>query len=299
MKDIRIESSFPKLTEFRVPNKESLLLNVEKSSELSVDYSNLSSLSSYSINPNNYSLNNFKFCEENNREEIPEKRTIVEKNGDKFFKYGSAKGVACETFDLAGLNNTSSYIVSIVSENLVGNPLKACFQNTFRNYCFLERNLNSRDEKFIFNRFSENNNKILQLTLTSNYVTENDLRENLVKSIDFNYVPVSWIKSISEFNDKNLNSLYRVTPFIYYGNFQNSSFITNFQSTDSGWIGFCLSGNCSIEKTDDSVWSNTWSVSSEGKYNFVAIYLPQIYMFIGILGFIFVVVLVSVKKKSK
>lgn len=299
IKDIKIESSFPKINEFSVPNKDDTFLKVFESSELSIDYSESQKLSNYTINPDSYFVNNYKLCEEKNKEEIPEKRVNIEKSGTKFFKYESDKGTTCETFELASLFNTAPYLLKVNSENIVGNRLKACIQNTFQNYCLLERNLFSRNEKFIFNKFSQNENKILQLNLINNFVTENDKRENLIQSVDFDFIPVSWLEDISFSNDQELLSLKRISPFLYYGTINKSGLVTNFQSKDSGWVGFCITGNCYTQKYSDKTWNNVWKVEfSSNDSIFVAVFLPQLYLFFGLFLVIFIALILKFLNRS-
>ncbi len=250
--------------------------------------------------------NPYNDCSLSNPANSESKMKLLENNSGKFLRYSSTSSPLCNHYSFPDARREQGYLISIVSRNITGLPLKLCVQNYISKRCDL----------------------FTQLSASPNFTEETFLLPPMEKGvgfdINFNNFTINKSPAIND-----LSSV-KIIPFPYAeilqteqyrpNNFKNVSFISYSQSFDSGWKAYEIKLEAQNSKLKTFLvnmfpflfgkelknhvlvnnWANGWELNnSDSKSSkIVIIFWPQYleYLGFGILLATFVWVILFTKK---
>ncbi len=221
-------------------------------------------------------------------------QTSVKLINDQLVYQSDNSAIACNTYELANLNQNSAYMFIIGSNNLSGLPISICLYNYDTTHCDIET------------RLSASNNTVYQyllvppmvkdsygysLNLSSESVgdikTINNLNTIVVRSIPYSQIKQIYIHTNSSDTTETIaNGITQIrtsksTPFFYkveYTSKADNSYLALSQSFERGWT--ILGTKNTHFKINN--WANAWSVE-QGEHTIFIIFTPQILEFVGFL----------------
>jgi len=230
------------------------------------------------------------------------KKNIVSEDLLRFIRYTSSAGSFCDHFSYPDFERNQSYIISVLSRNKKGLPLKLCVSNYLSKRCDLFTQLgesaNFKEENFLLPPIDQGKGFDVNI---SNFAIKGSPSINDLKSINiipFDYSKLSQIEAYTA-SDSN-----------------GKSVIVYSQSFDSGWKAYevkswldtvfpFIFGKEIKQHVLVNNWANGWIINSEKlkvkSEKLVIIFWPQYLEYLGFALLIgtFVWLFVPIRRKSK
>lgn len=212
-------------------------------------------------------------------------KKILKENGFEVLEYHSVEGTLCEAFTFSELNENSSYILGIESQNMSGLPLKICLEEDTTKKCVLEEELSSfKNMDYDYFVIPQYNNTGGYHLILRNISIGNVESINRLKSIKIVAFPFSYLQNIKILNKENYNK----TDVLVFN-----------QAYEKNWSAY-LSGKRLKDHVLVNNWANGWVVDNNTDVNDIKfVFWPQYLEYLGFISLIFsFACMIFWKKKS-
>ncbi|MEX1052400.1 MAG: hypothetical protein WEC80_00965 [Patescibacteria group bacterium] len=197
-----------------------------------------------------------------------DKKIIKDISGD-MLEYRAIEGTICESFSFSDIDERSSYILGIESQNLSGLPLKVCLEEDSTKKCVLEEELsafkNIDTDYFIIPKYNHSGGYHLILRNISIGDTESVNRLKSIKIIPF---PYSYIQGIKILNSESL---------------QKNRIIKFDNAYEKNWSAYVKGKRLKNHVLVDN-WANGWIIDEDTDVkNVKFVFWPQYLEYFGFL----------------
>lgn len=233
------------------------------------------------------------------------------------FYQAKNSGTVCANLDLADIDFSKSYILSVTGNSVLGRPPKFLVNSSTDNFVYLQNltDKGSFSENYaLLSNQNEQENYFINLELKSFGEDVAETTINNMELLDFSFpldilskvylesedysVTVNDGINIVPGTDKKIGtSFYKMRVDVT----SDDGLLTLSQGFDDGWISFSLNEKIRVfPHTIYNGWANAW-VIPEGNQIIYIVYWPQVVIFLGLGLFILItcLFLISTKKKSR
>lgn len=241
----------------------------------------------------------------------PTGREVIKEESANYIRYTSQEGSFCDHFSYLGLPQNQAYLISIVSRNVKGLPIRMCITNSNSRRCDLYTHLTQstefKEETFLLPGMGQNQSFDINI---NNFAIKRVPTVNDIKSISIVPVSYNWLSNLTEGtavnNSKRIDaeSVINPNPSLYMidlgKNTAEGNVLTISQSYDEGWKAYAVAdfGLLNIvfpfilgEEINNHIivnnWENGWKISNQTNNKVVVIYQPQYLEYLGLTLLIF------------
>jgi len=206
--------------------------------------------------------------------------------------------------DLSTLNLSRGYILSLITRNISGIPLRICLYSTYSNQCNLQDEVSKSSEfvedTFIIPPYSDVSGYTLRIDNISygDTLTLNDIRSVSMFPIPYNFLTQTYIEPQKNYNPTSITPISSVyfagtlyTLEILYPTETRDNNVVLWRSFNNGWIAFDTK-NLKILDSHFPInnWANGWELDEAtiaqakgGPIHIVLFFWPQLLEYAGFL----------------
>ena len=247
----------------------------------------------------------------NPRGPILQSKVVLKTEQDEFIRYNSEEGSFCDHFSYEGLPRNQSYLVSIVSRNIEGLPIRLCITNNYSKRCDIYTHLTSsptfKKEYFLLPSMGDGEGFDINI---NNFAIKRIPSINDLKSINIIPIPLNWLSLIKTGDNKeksvrlSAKSVEHPNPSLYLVSLPTSTsseILTLSQSFENGWKAYEVNNLGIISQIFPFMfgkeikkhilvnnWANGWEIDNVKEKSIIIVYLPQ---YLEYFGFILLLIL--------
>jgi len=254
----------------------------------------------------------------------PSNKQIVKDETNQYIRYSSEGSSFCDHFSYTNLPHNQAYLISIVSRNIKGLPIRLCITNNYSSRCDIYTQLSSSadfsQDLFLLPDMGQGNGYDINI---NNFSIERAPSVNDLKSINIIPFPYQWLSHAEVENNGFINQLppQRIEPNMVSHPNQSlylielsenelnkgSNVLVLSQSFEKGWTAYGVKNFGILDqlfpfifgkKISDHIeinnWSNGWMLNGADK-KIVIVFLPQYLEYLGLA--ILILVLIFFLKK--
>lgn len=232
-----------------------------------------------------------------------QEKNILKEQSQKYIRYSSTSGSACDHFSYSNLPTNQAYLISIESRNVSGLPMTLCVLNQQSKHCDIYANLTKSPsfarDIFLLPPMADFKNTETGYDISfSNLGIKGTKTINDLKSIQIIPIPYRFLSSLKT---EQLNTKKEIFTFFY--------------TYDKGWNAYKIENNNFWQKIfpflfgkklNEHVlvnnWANGWvlnnSSANDKNSEFVVIYLPQYLEYLGFLMLIVSLITLIIKSSG-
>jgi hypothetical protein len=261
-------------------------------------------------------------CPKNNpRGPQPISKLVSETESQNYIRYSSEDNSYCEHFSYESLPKNQAYLVSIVSRNVKGLPIRLCVVNNDSSRCDIYTHLGKhsdfKEEIFLLPPMDEGQGFDIGI---NNFAIKGMQSVNDLKSINIIPISYNWLSQVSIGNQKNQiqsksyienfshpnQSLYAIDTSI-----ADKNVLVLSQSFNPGWKAYQVDKLGLLSKALPFMfgkeikthvlvnnWENGWLIENNQGKKIIIVYLPQYLEYLGFFVLIMTFVWISLASKK-